>query len=713
MPAKKTSAKKTATPAVKKQVRAASKAATNKGKAEAAVAEPAASVAPKPTEVKLSAAKGRPMLQWVGKKPLSRVTAFPAQLAETFDPSGELQTANGEQRTGNLYYGDNKEVLAHLLANGYRGKVDLIYIDPPFDSGADYVRKVTLRGKSALAKLEGESYSLGEQVQYTDIWANDNYLQFMYERLILLKELLREGGSIWLHCDWHKSHMIRCVADEVFGPDSLHNEIVWKRTGGRSDSTTFNHIHDVVFFYTKGEGMCFKAQYVPHDPAYIEKYYTYTEKDGRRYATIDATQAGLRKGASGEPWKGFSPGSKGNHWKFHPSELDRLDADGRIYWPRKDGGWPRLKSYLDDLKGAAISTIWTDLKAVNSQAEEREDYPTQKPETLLERIISSCSNGNDLVLDCFIGSGTTAAVAQKLGRRWIGCDINKGAIQTTSKRLQGIIREQLAEQEQAAAKAKGDLFGGESTDKNVHATPAAFSFRSHRVNDYDMAIQHNEAVALACEHIGVQRTKTDSYFDGTQGKRLVKIIPFNHPLSPTDLEQLKGELKAREKEERDILLVCLGKEMACESWLADWSRLRKRGDVPNKIEVIELRTDPKYGKFMTHTPASAKVSVKRKDGELHITIEDFTSPTIIERLDSQDSRLFKAHVTDWRVLVDCVMIDPAYNGQSLNIALTDLPEKKTDLVSGNYVIAAPNETTTVAVKVVDMLGEEVVVITEV
>jgi hypothetical protein len=162
-----------------------------------------APAAPKPTEVKLTPAKGRPMLQWVGKKPLSRVTAFPAQLAETFDPSGELATLHGEHRTGNLYYGDNKEVLAYLLANGYRGKVDLIYIDPPFDSGADYVRKVTLRGKSALAKLEGESYSLGEQVQYTDIWANDNYLQFMYERLILLKELLREGGSIWLHCDWH------------------------------------------------------------------------------------------------------------------------------------------------------------------------------------------------------------------------------------------------------------------------------------------------------------------------------------------------------------------------------------------------------------------------------------------------------------------------------------------------------------------------------
>jgi hypothetical protein len=234
--------------------------------------------------------------------------------------------------------------------------------------------------------------------------------------------------------------------------------------------------------------------------------------------------------------------------------------------------------------------------------------------------------------------------------------------------------------------------------------PAAFSFRIHRVNDYDLAIQHNEAVALACDHIGVVRTKTDTYFDGTQGKRLVKIIPFNHPLSLTDLEQLKTELKAREKEERDILLVCLGKELACERWLADWSRLRKRGDVPNKIEVIELRTDPKYGKFIAHKP----VSVKRKGDELHITIDDFTSPTIIERLDSQDDRLFKAHVTDWRFMVDCVMIDPAYDGQTFNITLTDLPEKKADLVAGKYMLPAPEGETTVAIKIVDMLGEEVV-----
>ena len=267
--------------ASKKLLSAASKAATSKSKAEAVVAEPAAQP-PKPTEVKLSAAKGRPMLHWVGKKPLSRVTAFPAQLAETFDPSGELQTANGEQRTGNLYYGDNKEVLAHLLANGYRGKVDLIYIDPPFDSGADYVRKVTLRGKSALAKLEGESYSLGEQVQYTDIWANDNYLQFMYERLILLKELLREGGAIYMHCDPSRNSYLRVLMDEVFGTDAFVNEVVWQRLSAHNDSKRYGIIHDTLYFYCKGGNFTWNNDSTPLSERYIEQFFDSVEESSGR-----------------------------------------------------------------------------------------------------------------------------------------------------------------------------------------------------------------------------------------------------------------------------------------------------------------------------------------------------------------------------------------------------------------------------------------------
>lgn len=176
---------------------------------------------PDGTKVEIKPAKGRPMLTWVGKRPLRHVTAFPAQLVETFDPTQSTirhppsaiwsDWPTAYPKTGLLFHGDNKEVLAHLLANGFRGKVKLIYIDPPFDSGADYVRKVTLRGVTGTAKLNGESYTLGEQIQYTDIWANDNYLQFMYERLTLLKELLKEDGFIFVQCDHRKNHHIRCL----------------------------------------------------------------------------------------------------------------------------------------------------------------------------------------------------------------------------------------------------------------------------------------------------------------------------------------------------------------------------------------------------------------------------------------------------------------------------------------------------------------------
>jgi len=677
----------------------AKKAAKKVAEITAEAAAPAPS--PKPTEVKIGAAKGRPMLQWVGKKPLNRVTAFPAQLVETFDPKGELDTAKAQAASGNLYYGDNKEVLAHLLANGYRGMVDLIYIDPPFDSAADYVRKVKLRGTSALAKIEGETYSLGEQVQYTDVWANDNYLQFMYERLILLKELLSNDGSFYLHCDPRRSSYLRVMLDEVFGPDNFQNEIIWERTNAHNmPSSTYARSHDIIMFYSKGDLGNFNKQTIPISDAQLNRYKKDT--DGQLYTGQDLTYSSKSATRQFE-WRGTMP-PPDRCWGFSLEELERLWGEGLIL--KKQDGTPRLdglKVFYDPEKGKTLGSIWNDIGRLANTSGERADYPTQKPEELLARIVSASSNPNDLILDCFIGSGTTAVVAQKLGRRWIACDINKGAIQTSNKRLQAAIKDQVSAEQHLAERAKGELFEEEAGT----TAPAALSFSVHRVNDYDLAIQHNEAVALACEHIGVVRTKTDTYFDGTQGKRLVKIIRFNHPLSPTDLEQLKGELSARENEERDILLVCLGKELACEPWLTEWGRLRKRGDVPNKIEVIELRTDPKYGKFISHTPASAKIAVKRNAGELHISIEDFTSPTIIERLETQDSRLFKAQVTDWRSMVDCVMIDPAHDGKVFQIALTAVPEKKTDLVSGSYTLPAPEGKTTVAVKIIDMLGEEV------
>jgi hypothetical protein len=355
------------------------------------------------------------------------------------------------------------------------------------------------------------------------------------------------------------------------------------------------------------------------------------------------------------------------------------------------------------MSGVPLQSIWDDIKPLQSQAGEREDFPTQKPEALLERLVSLCSSPGDAVLDFFVGSGTTAAVAQKLGRRWLACDINKGAIQTTSKRLQTIIGEQIA---QAAKPQQTKLGGVESADETP--PPAQLSFAVNRVNDYDLAIQHLEAVGLACEHLGVERMKTDTYFDGRLGKRLVKIVPFNHPLTVLDLEELRREIEARPGEDRGIVVACLGKESAADAWAADWNQIRRGKVAVNRIEIIELRTDPKYGKFFKHNPATARVNVQRKGETVVVEIKDFISPSIIERLDQQ-AALLKPKVDDWRAMVDCVLIDASYDGKVFEITVSDVPERKTDYVNGRYEMPSAHAGPVVAVKIIDMLGEEVLV----
>jgi len=617
-----------------------------------------------PASVRLTAAKGRPMLSWVGKRPLREVRAFPAQLVERFSASAGAGGAIGPsatvdwsdwperyERGGLLFHGDNKEVLAHLLANGFRGKVDLVYIDPPFDSGADYVRRVQLRGASGTARLDGENYTLGEQIQYTDIWANDTYLQFMYERLLLLKELLSARGSLYLHCDPRRSAMLRLVLDEVLGVDNFRNEVVWCYTGPSNQKSDFPDKHDVILRYTKSDAYAFNS---------------------------DAIRI---------PYVKLETGKTSGIFK-DPATLNEA--------------------------GKIPEDWWTDITPVaRLHASELLDFPTQKPEALLRRIVASSSNPGDIVLDCFIGSGTTAAVAQKLGRRWIGADINKGAIQTTIKRLAGVMEEQAA----ASVNQQQTL----TDDDGAAPPPAQLSFTTWRVNDYDLAIQHNEAVNLACEHLGVDRTRTDPFFDGTLGRRLVKIVPFNHPATVLDLQDAARELESRPGEERDAVLVALGREVRTVDWLADYNGHRPI----NRLEVIELRSDPKYGKFFEHRPASARVRLElepppdadappnRLDGPVRarVVIEDFISPSILERL-SQTDGVLAPQITDWRSMVDSVMIDTAYDGEVFNVVVADIPERRTDLVAGSYDVELPWEAPyrPVAVKITDMLGEEILVV---
>lgn len=617
----------------------------------------------KPKDVTVAKAKGRPMLTWVGKKPLARVRAYPAQAIERFDATAgnpvPLQEADWTDwpkdlpQGGLLYHGDNKDVLAHLLANGFRGKVKLIYIDPPFDSGADYVRKVQLRGAKGTVKIDGEDYTLGEQVQYSDIWANDNYLQFMYERLLMLKDLLAENGAIYLHCDPTKSHHLRCLMDEVFGPEGFRNEIVWWYWNKfQGNVNRFASNHDTILAYSKGTP--------PYQKIKAER--------------AEVVQQLARR------WDGESK-----------SLVNVRDDEGNLV-------------YIDS-EEKTVDDVW--LIPMLQPADKRENvaYPTQKREELLSLVIASSSVPGDLVLDCFIGSGTTAAVAQKLGRRWIGCDINKGAIQTTAKRIQDLMQTQAASSD---VPRQGDLIGAAETSQK----PSQLAFATYRVNDYDLQIQHNEAVELACQHLGVTRTRTDSFFEGTQGGRLVKIVPFNHPLAPLDLEAVRNELKTRPTEERDVMVVCLGWQHDARAWVETYNQNRP----VNKLHVVELRTDRKLGGIIKHEPLTAEISAKRTgkgaNSQLVVEVQDVLSPTIMQRL-SLEQGVFRAQITDWRAVVDCILIDTHYDGQVFNVALADVPARKQDLVNGRYELPAPPAGSTVAVKIIDMLGEELVFATAV
>lgn len=689
------------------------------------------------------------MLTWVGKATLDRIPVLPAQCLETFEPgrgaNGTLQedVPTSLAKGNALYHGDNKEVLAHLLANGLRGQVRLIYIDPPFDSGADYVRQVRLRGTGS-DRLHAAAYSLGEQVQYTDIWANDNYLQFMYERLPLLRELLAEDGTIWLHCDHRKVHHLRMLLEEVFGPENYLNTIAWRSQVARGAKVNAFYFP----FSTHSIEIFAKSRTSPPVWNPTKKVIQLTTAEAAQHYMCDAA--------------GFFRTSDPGTYSF--ARLRELHAAGRIYVPfggeilvdeanqrfyGSNGGSIAVKYYLTAQSDGtytteqAIDNLWDDIPGLATTPAEEVGYPTQKTEALLERIISVSTNPGDLVLDCFMGSGTTLAVAQKLNRRWIGCDINRGSIQTVSRRLQRVIHAQLTTDEVSTIAQ-----GGKPRSSNP--VPDAPTFAVYRINGYDLppngkgALLGGEStqaalISLAAETVGVRRTRTDPFFEGLLGERLVKFADFSRPLLVADLEAVAAELATRPDELRNVVIICLGSELAIATWVATWNRHRARaqgqqeegfgeahrghqrertgrlkGGIKgglNHLEIIELQRDSRYGHFFVHQPAQAMVTVQRASlatGVVEIQIDDFISPTVIQRL-RQQVNVEPFFIEDWRAMVDSVAIDPDYDGKTLRATCVDAPQKRTELVAGTYTISVATFPTTVAIKITDMLGEELLV----
>ena len=618
--------------------------------------------------MKITPVKGRPLLHWVGKRPIDTVNAYPAQLVETYNvenPEKEPTYNRFMDGPNLLFHGDNKEILSTLLVQGFRGKIDLIYIDPPFASGADYVRKVKLRGKKE--DLEAEGHSVIEQTQYTDIWANDNYLQFMYERLILMRELLTDNGSIYLHCDCRMNSYLRLAMDEVFGRNFFVNEIIWKKIrSSKGQANGFGNVHDTIYFFSKSANYLHYKQYTSHDPKRLDSHYNLIDEEtGQRYQLADFTQKG-----AGEPRyfgdRGLMAPPPGKHWIWSQDRINEALEKGLIVFTQS--GKPRVKRFLDESKGKPVEDIWIDIFPINSQANESIGYPTQKPEALIERIIKASSNEDSIVLDCFIGGGATAAVAEKLGRRWIAADLNKGAIQTTMKRIQTDINE-----------------------------PRGIAH--YRVNNYDFQTEY-ELKNIVISKYGVETDRKAAFFDGTLNGTLVKIADLTKPLTRLDIQLIKDELQNRPDETRNIMVLCNGSEVGMQEELDKDNRIHPI----NKIIVQDIQRDG----VTTYSPAEADVKFEKDEQNVKITIVDYISPTILARLDI-DRTVFDEHIDDFRAQIDCILIDTDYTGEHFTIVESDMPEKKENFVEGEYTVSLPRPGARVAVKIIDMLGEEMVV----
>jgi adenine specific DNA methylase Mod len=370
---------------------------------------------------------------------------LPFQTVETVNESVqerqrtlELSSSGHDPEWRNrLIWGDKKYVLPSLLPE-FAGKIDLIYIDPPFGTGADFSFMAHIPESEGFFEKEP---SILEQKAYRDTWGSgtNSYMRWFYEALVSLRQLLTEEGSIYVHLDFNVGHYAKVILDEEFGGDSFRNEIVWRRTSAHANvSQRYGNVHDVLLYYAKSEKFTWNQQHIPYDEEYLSTFFDQRDEENRRYARRDLT-AGMDRASKSQiyTWKGITP-PPSRCWAMTKDKMDALEAAGKIHWPQKATGMPRLKLYPEDLPGVPLQDLWSDIPQLHNMAAERLGYPTQKPESLLDRIIKSSSDEGSLVLDCFCGSGTTAAVAEKLNRRWIACDLGRFAIHTTRKRLLGI-----------------------------------------------------------------------------------------------------------------------------------------------------------------------------------------------------------------------------------------------------------------------------------
>jgi DNA modification methylase len=470
--------------------------------------------------------------------------ALPFQTVETVNETAqerqlllERQTRRSDTWRNRLIWGDKKYVLPSLLPE-FAGKVHLIYIDPPFDTGADFSFTANVPDHPDGAEDDSFAFtkepSIIEQKAYRDTWGRglDSYLQWFYETAVLLRELLAGTGSIYVHMDWHVGHYMKVVLDEVFGAENFKNQIVWQRFNFHADAKRFGIVTDEILFYSASPNMVWNPQVTPIKDSYIQSHFRSQDSDGRRYKMADI----LAKG-QGPPRrfgdKVLEP-PPGTHWRFGQDKIDELMKLGRIAFTKQ--GTPAVKMYLDEKEGSVVHNIWNDIPPVNPMAVERVDYPTQKPEALLERILKSSSNEGDLVLDCFCGSGTTAAVAEKLKRRWITGDLGRFSIHTARKRLLAIagVRPFVVQNLGKYERQMWQAAQFPDTEKPGGGEAAAVA---------DSQRRHLAYVEFLLKLYNAKPVQGYTWLHGLRSGRMVHVGAVDGPVTTGDVAQIAAEFK--------------------------------------------------------------------------------------------------------------------------------------------------------------------------
>jgi glycosyltransferase involved in cell wall biosynthesis len=559
---------------------------------------------------------------------LSETPAAPWQLVRRF--CAERPFEDGWRNL--LVWGDNLLAMQALLGQGYEGKVNLIYIDPPFDTGQDFSYTATIpdhpnsEGDDAGETSFVKEPSIIEQKAYRDTWGVgkeerdqgiqplDKYLKWFYEAAVLLHELLADGGSMYVHIEPDIGNYIRPILDEIFAAAGLRTEIAWKRTSSHGNvSRSFGAIWESIFYYTKSaETWVWNQQYVEFDPDYIEQHFTGKDPDGRRWTTSDLRNPGYRPNLKYD-YKGYKPHPNG--WAISRAKMEELDRQGKLYFPKDKSGRIRLKRYRDESPGQIAQNIWLDIAPINSQAHEAVGYATQKPEALLQRIIKTSSNEGDLVLDCFVGSGTTAVVAEKLNRRWIACDLGRFATHTARKRLLEIsgLRpfavQNLGKYERQAWQAA------------EFAELAGIEEREARYRRFILELYHARPLT------------GHTWLHGVKGGRMVHIASVDAPVTLADVKAIAAEVWRTVGKGKDAPTTAaadiLGWEFAFElNELARQIAAEARVDVTFKKiprEVLEKRA-VEQGDIRFFELAAASTEVKAKKRDVVVKLTDFVVP---------------------------------------------------------------------------------------